>query len=128
MAFTVTAGCCKKKTKYSFQFEKSSDFSMLVCKNQSERADRNTPLSSFCCNSFLWLTLPFLIPSFYFYLLPFNQPFPHLSISTHLSTSSFLFFPSVMTHRTCPDCGVPSICKHGIFWAGGEKMAAIRKE
>lgn len=119
--WSLMAGCCKRrKTKYSLQFEKRSDFSILASKFLAERAHRNA--LAFFCSSFC----DSLYPSILLFLLLIFQSL--CTSSVYFSTSVYLVLLPVMTHWTCPDCGVPPICKHGIFWARGKKMAAIWEE
>lgn len=69
---------------------------------------------------FLSVTNPLCVLTYFHIFLLFNTSlFFNLFHFSHLSSFSFVLLLSVMTHWMCPDCGVPSICIHGIFGGGG---------
>lgn len=75
---------------------------------------------------FLSVTNPLCVLTYFHIFLLFNTSlFFNLFHFSHLSSFSFVLLLSVMTHWMCPDCGVPSICIHGIFGGGGGFAAII---
>lgn len=107
------------------QFFEYSDVSILACKWQ--RAKGNTHFFVLCFYAFTnHCDSPYPFSILLFLSLTFQSL--HLSISSHLPTTSLPLLLSVMTHWACPNCGVPSICKHGILWAEAKKMAATGQE
>ena len=88
--WSLTAGWCKRrKIKYSLQFEKPSIFLSLLANDWLRKQ-----IGPHFCLALLELfskpvshLIP--IPIFHIYSLPFNQFIPHVSISSHLSISSF---------------------------------------